>query len=160
EAVGGKTVDVYTIPAAQSQKARDLLKERFPTQSGDTASIVFQARNGTITDPTNQAAIAQTEANVQPGRAAHVTQVVRPTPPGLGPAVVSKDGTIGYLRVHYDEPATSLPRDTLDRLEAAAAPAKQAGLRVRFGNEVTDYLSRDEGGDADTIGLIFAVIIL
>jgi len=46
------------------------------------------------------------------------------------------------------------------QLETAAAPAEQAGLRVEFGGPVVDYLSRDEGGDADVIGLFFAVIIL
>jgi putative drug exporter of the RND superfamily len=80
KAVGGKTVDVYTIPCAQSQKAEDLLEERFPAQAGGTASVVFQARNGTITDATSQAAVAQTEANLAPGRAAHVTQpMMRPS---------------------------------------------------------------------------------
>jgi putative drug exporter of the RND superfamily len=159
-AAGGKTVDVYTIPDAESQKAQDLLEERFPAQSGGTASVVFQTRNGTLTDPTNQAAIAQTEANLQPGQAPHVTQVVGPTTPDVGSAFVSKDGTIGYIRVQYDQAATSLPADTLEQLEAAAKPANDAGLRVEFGGPVTDYLSRDEGGDADTIGLVFAVIIL
>jgi putative drug exporter of the RND superfamily len=62
--------------------------------------------------------------------------------------------------VQYDESATSLPPETLDQLEAAADPAKEAGLRVEFGGPVVDYLSRDEGGNADIIGLIFAVIIL
>jgi putative drug exporter of the RND superfamily len=160
KAAGGQTVDVYTIPGAQSQEARDLLRERFPAQSGDTASVVFRARTGTINDSGNQAALAQTEANAQPGKLAHVTQVVGPTTPGVGSAFVSKDNTIGYMRVQYDETAQALPSDTLDQLEAAADPAKQAGLRVEFGGEVTDYLSRDEGGDADTIGLVFAVIIL
>jgi RND superfamily putative drug exporter len=157
---GGKTVDVYTIPGAQSQKAEDLLEERFPAQAGGTASVVFQARSGTITNSTNQAAIAQTEANLAPGTAPHVTQVVGPTTPVVGSEFVSKDGTISYVRVQYDESATSLPSETLDQLEAAAQPARQAGIRVEFGGDVTDYLSRDEGGDADTIGLIFAVIIL
>jgi putative drug exporter of the RND superfamily len=160
KAAGGETVDVYTIPGAQSQEAEDLLEERFPAQAGGTASVVFQTRTGTITDPTNQAAIAQTEANLQPGTAPHVTQVVGPATPGVGSAFVSKDGTIGYTRVQYDESATSLPPETLDQLEAAADPAKEAGLRVEFGGPVVDYLSRDEGGNADIIGLIFAVIIL
>jgi RND superfamily putative drug exporter len=160
KAAGGKTVDVYRIPGAQSQQAEDLLEERFPAQAGGTASVVFQARDGTITDPTNQAAIARTEANLAPGKAPHVTQIVGPNTPVVGPAFVSKDGTIGYLRVQYDETAQALPRDTLTQLEAAAQPARQAGLRVEFGGEVTDYLSRDEGGNADTIGLVFAVIIL
>jgi RND superfamily putative drug exporter len=160
QAAGGKTTDVYTIPGAQSQKAQDLLQERFPAQAGGTASVVFQAKNGTLSDPAAQAAIAQTEANLAPGRSPHVTQVLGPTTPVAGPAFVSKDGTIGYVRVQYDESATSLPPETVKQLEAGAAPAGQAGLRVEFGGPVVDYLSRDEGGDADVIGLFFAVIIL
>jgi RND superfamily putative drug exporter len=160
QSAGGKTTDVYTIPGAQSQKAQDLLEERFPAQAGGTASVVFQAKSGTLSDPANQAAIAQTEANLAPGRSPHVTQVLGPTTPVVGPAFVSKDGTIGYVRVQYDDKATSLPPETVKQLEAAAAPAEQAGLRVEFGGPVVDYLSRDEGGDADVIGLFFAVIIL
>jgi putative drug exporter of the RND superfamily len=160
QAIGGKTTDVYTIPGAQSQKAQDLLEERFPAQAGGTASVVFQAKSGTLGDLATQAAIAQTEANLAPGRSPHVTQVLGPTTPEVGPAFVSKDGTIGYIRVQYDEKATSLPPETVKQLEAAAAPAEQAGLRVEFGGPVVDYLSRDEGGNADVIGLFFAVIIL
>src|SRR5262249_22720834 len=157
---GGKTTDVYTIPGAQSQKAEDLLRERFPAQAGETASVVFQARSGTLDDPAARAAIEQTQANLAPGRAPHVTQVLGPTSPVVGPAFVSKNGTIGYVRVQYDEKATSLPPETVKQLEAAAAPAQRAGLRVEFGGPVVDYLSRDEGGNADAIGLFFAVIIL
>ncbi len=160
QSAGGKTTDVYTIPGAQSQKAQDLLEERFPAQAGGTASVVFQAKSGTLSDPANQAAIAQTEANLAPGRSPHVTQVLGPTTPVVGSAFVSTDGTIGYVRVQYDDKATSLPPETVKQLEAAAAPAEQAGLRVEFGGPVVDYLSRDEGGDADVIGLFFAVIIL
>jgi RND superfamily putative drug exporter len=160
KAAGGKTTDVYTIPGAQSQKTEDLLEERFPAQAGGTASVVFQARNGSLDDPANQAGVAQTQANLAPGRAPHVTQVLGPTTPVIGGAFVSKNATIGYARVQYDEKATSLPPETVKQLEAAAAPAEQAGLRVEFGGPVVDYLSRDEGGDADAIGLFFAVIIL
>src|ERR1700736_2194434 len=74
EASGGTTVDVFKIPGAQSEKARELLQQRFPAQAGDTADVAFQARNGTITDPANQAAIAETEANLQPGKVPDVTQ--------------------------------------------------------------------------------------
>ena len=160
KAAGGKTTDVYTIPGAQSQRAQDLLEERFPAQAGGTASVVFQVKSGTLDDPAARAAIEQTQANLAPGRAPHVTQVLGPTSPVVGAAFVSKSGTIGYVRVQYDEKATSLPPETVKQLEAAAEPAQQAGLRVEFGGPVVDYLSRDEGGNADAIGLFFAVIIL
>ena len=160
EASGGTTVDVFKIPGAQSEKARELLQHRFPAQSGDTADVAFQARNGTITDPANQAAIAETEANLQPSKVPGVTQVTGPATPLVGPAFVSKDGKIGYLRVQYDQRSSNLPTDSFDRLQAATQPANQAGLRVEFGGPVTDYFNRNEGGNADVIGLIFAVIIL
>src|SRR5918995_2894128 len=160
KSAGGNTIDVYSIPGAQSQEAEDLLKERFPTQAGGTASVVFQAKSGTLTDPANQTAIEQTQTNLAPGTTPHVTQVLGPATPVVGQAFVSKDGTIGYVRVQYDEKATSLPPETVKQLEAAAAPAEQAGLRVEFGGPVVDYLSRDEGGNADAVGLFFAVIIL
>ena len=160
KSAGGNTIDVYSIPGAQSQEAEDLFKERFPAQAGGTASVVFQAKSGTLTDPANQTAIEQTQMNLAPGTAPHVTQVLGPATPVVGQAFVSKDGTIGYVRVQYDQTATSLPSETLKQLETAADPAQQAGLRVEFGGPVVDYLSRDEGGNADAIGLFFAVIIL
>ena len=76
QSAGGKTTDVYTIPGAQSQKAQDLLEQRFPAQAGGTASVVFKAKSGTLSDPADQAAIAQTEANLAPGKSPHVTQVL------------------------------------------------------------------------------------
>src|SRR5215213_11659428 len=38
---GGAFVDSFSTPGTESQKALDLLSQRFPTQSGDTATLVF-----------------------------------------------------------------------------------------------------------------------
>ena len=51
--VGGETSLVFEVPGAESQEAFDLLEERFPQRSGDTADIVFAAtdvRNPTVVD--------------------------------------------------------------------------------------------------------------
>src|SRR5918992_4871899 len=56
-AVGDEFSDRFTLPGADSQKAYDLLEERFPAQSGDTGRIVFQAKTGAISDPAVQAEI-------------------------------------------------------------------------------------------------------
>src|SRR5688572_1866316 len=55
-ALQGTFSDRFTIPGADSQKAYDLLQERFPAQSGDTATIVFNSESG-ITDPEVQGQI-------------------------------------------------------------------------------------------------------
>src|SRR5688572_29964003 len=48
--VGGDYANSFTIPGAEAQKATDLLKERFPSQAGDSATIVVQTDTG-VDDP-------------------------------------------------------------------------------------------------------------
>ena len=62
--------------------------------------------------------------------------------------------------MQYDHKAGNLPADTFTRLEAAARPATAAGVQVAFGGGVTDFFNNPPAGNADTIGLLVAVIIL
>ncbi|HSO95481.1 MAG TPA: MMPL family transporter [Acidimicrobiia bacterium] len=158
-ALGGSTIDVFSIPGAQSQKATDLLTARFPSHSGDTATVVFAAPHGaTLHDPASSAAIAATQ-----GRLAvlpHITQVVGPATPVVGAALVSRDATIGYATVQYDTKATQLPSDSFQRLNIATVPARQAGLRVVYGGAVADIFNQQTTGNADAIGIVVAIVIL
>ena len=43
---GGAFVDSFSTPGTESQQAVDLLTQRFPAQSGDTATLVFAADAG------------------------------------------------------------------------------------------------------------------
>jgi RND superfamily putative drug exporter len=162
KASGGETVDVFTIPGAQSQQAADLLEQRFPSQSGDSANVVFVARTGSLTDTANAAAIAQVQQNLAalPDVADSPTAVVGPATPVVGSQFVGTGGKIGYASVQFDQAATSLPSDTFTRIEAAAQPAVAAGMRVEYGGAVVDYLDKVAATDGDVIGLAVAVIIL
>lgn len=158
-ASGGKTVDVFSIPGAQSQQATDLLSQRFPTQSGDTAAVVFSAPRGTTLHDTRFAtAIAITQGRLK--GLPHVTQVVGPASPIAGAAFVSRDAAIGYASVQYDAKATTLPSNAFDELQSATGPARQAGLQVEFGGAVTDAFNQQTTDSADAIGLLVAVVIL
>jgi putative drug exporter of the RND superfamily len=156
---GGKTVDVFSIPGAQSQQATDLLNRRFPSRSGDTAAVVFVAQPGaTLRDPQLAAAVAATQTRL--GALAHVTEVAGPATPGVGGAFVSRDATVGYANVQYDTKATELPAAAFHQLEAAAAPARQAGLGVVYGGAVADVFNQQTTDSADAIGILVAVVIL
>src|SRR5436853_7931040 len=61
----GEPVDKFEIPGTQSQQAVDLLASQFPAASGTSASVVFAARTGALTDPQLKAAIDQTETNLK-----------------------------------------------------------------------------------------------
>ena len=79
--LGGNFVNNFTIPGTESQRAVDLLKERFPAQAGDSATLVVQADAG-VTDP---AVKARVEALLAEAAKWSIRQVGgRMAPPGGG----------------------------------------------------------------------------
>ncbi len=152
----GKTTDNFRIPGAQSQQALDLLEQQFPTASGDSATVVFQAADG-IKSPAVAAGITASVAALE--KIPHVTSVSDPFGP-FGNALISKDGKIALVTVQYDTQAQKLPSNTFAQLQDATASARQAGAKVAYGGEVVDYADRPPEGNADLIGLLAAVIIL
>src|SRR5438094_9254567 len=63
---GGAFVNNFTLPGTESQRALDLLKSRFPQQSGDSSQIVFAVRQGRLTDAQRRAAGGRVVDRVQP----------------------------------------------------------------------------------------------
>jgi len=156
-ASGGRTFDNFKIPNAESQTAADLLTSRFAQQSGTSATVVFQARSGTLATPANQSAIADSVSALQ--KLPHATQVVGPVGP-LAATLTSKNGTIGLATIQYDVLPPALGTAGFHALEAATAPATQAGLNVQFGGPLVDYANVNHTNPGDSIGLLVTVFIL
>ena len=97
---GGEFSDDFMTPGTESQQAFDLLSTRFPTQLGDTATLVFSVQRGTLRDGRRAAAIRRTIAQV--ARQPHVTAAGDPLA-GRG-GQVSRDGRIAFATVQYDKP--------------------------------------------------------
>ena len=146
----------FTIPGTESQQATDLLQDRFPQQAGATAQVVLHSEDGALTDPANTAAIDAALVKVEklPG----VTAVVSPTEAGANG--LSKSGDIGYAVVNYAKPGNEIKPADLDRLKAAMAPARDAGIQVEFGGEVARAGERPDLGGTEIYGLIAAMIVL
>ncbi|HEY2202047.1 MAG TPA: hypothetical protein VGH56_09165, partial [Solirubrobacteraceae bacterium] len=103
--VGSSYSTDFTAPGTGSQREADLLKSRFPGRAGDQDQIVFQARKGKLTDPADKQAITATLSKV--ARVPHVKRVVGPYASGVH--AISRDGTIGFATVQFDETASALP---------------------------------------------------
>jgi RND superfamily putative drug exporter len=114
---GGAFVDSFSTPGTESQQALDLLTQRFPGQSGDTATLVFATESGSLA---GNAAIAKTADTVK--RQPHVT--------GVTPLQLSSDQRVGFLTVQYDQPAPDLQRAPGERLAAVSSIGEDAGLEV------------------------------
>ena len=159
--LGGTTIDAFRIPGAQSQEALDLLNERFPSQSGSSATVVFATTNG-IDDPSVESAMQDSITAL--GEIPNVTSVTDPYNPLLAPVLVSdrdgEQGKIAMVTVQFADQAQDLQSDVYDQMQAAVAPSVSAGVHVAFGGAVTDYADRPPSSNADLIGLLAAAVIL
>jgi RND superfamily putative drug exporter len=84
----------FSLPGTESQAAYDLLKDRFPQRSGDTADAVFRAPGG-VAEPATAARIESILAGLR--NEPHVVGITE------DPATdVSADGTIRFASVQFD----------------------------------------------------------
>ena len=154
--VGKKTASSFTLPGTGSQQAVDLLQGRFPSQAGDADQIVFHAKAGKLTDPADRAAIAGTLERV--AGLPHVTSVVSPYIPGQ--RAVSRDGTIAFATVNFDERANALPKAAVDRVITTAESARSPALDVQLGGQAIEQAQQASLGFATIVGIAAAILIL
>jgi RND superfamily putative drug exporter len=153
---GGDYSNNFSLPGAESQKAFDLLKARFPARSGDTADIVFKADAG-VTDPSIKAKVEGLLAQV--ARLPHVDAVASPYS-DQGARQISRDGTIAFAEVQFDVRAGDVPKALVDRLEALGDSLKRPGFTIEYGGSVISQAEFEPPGGAEFVGIVAAMIIL
>ncbi len=146
-AFGGALNDDYVIPGTSSQRAYDLLQEKFPAMAGADARVVAHTDQGTL----DQDALATAQQSLST-TVDHVSQVA--------PPVVSQDGATAVLTVQYDVPVTDFKDDTgLTQLRDAAANLTDRGYQVELGGQMPENISTP-GGTAEMVGIGIAMLIL
>ena len=104
-AFSGQFSSKFEVPGTESQRAQDLLHEKYPGAGGASARVVYVAPDGEkLTDSANKAAVM--ESVKQASKAGDVAQVVDP----YTAKAISKDGRIGYADVIYPMPADEVER--------------------------------------------------
>jgi RND superfamily putative drug exporter len=154
--VGSDFSEDFKLPASDSQEAFDLLENRFPAQSGDTATIVYKAPD--VEAP----AVKQKMEGVfaEAAKVPHVSEVASPYEEG-GAAAISDDGEIAYATVQFDTTSNELDKEDTERVMNAAEAASGDGLQVEVGGQpVEEARSEEEGDSSFKIGLLAAVVIL
>ncbi|MFD3588184.1 MMPL family transporter [Streptomyces sp. NPDC058683] len=154
-APGGEEEDL-AMPGTESQKAFDLLDERFPQSNsqGAEARLVFRAPDGQrVTARENKAAVEDTLGSLDGG-----DQVASTTDP-YETGAVSEDGTIAYSTITYTADAVDLTGPTKSALEDAASRARDAGLTVEIGGSALDT-EEEPGGTTELIGVAVAAVVL
>ncbi|MFJ5308260.1 MMPL family transporter [Streptomyces sp. NPDC088350] len=148
--------DGFTMPGIESQKAFDLLEQRFPGTAADGANarIVFVAPNGEkVTATENRAAIEKLVTEAADG-----SQVASAVDPFAAKAV-SKDASTAYSTVTFEVKAHDLTDSAKTHLERAIDTARNAGLTVEVGGDAL-ATQPAAGGSAEAIGIAIAAVVL
>jgi putative drug exporter of the RND superfamily len=150
--LGGQFNDSFRVPGVESQKAADILTDRFPAQGGQTARIVFRTGDGRLDDARHKATVEQARRQLSTGH--DVSGVTDPF--AAQSAAVSADGHTGYVDVAYT--VTKLTVAQLDDAKVAAVAARAAGVQTEFTGALAQVVQSTPS--SELIGVAVAVIVL
>ncbi|WP_405930764.1 MMPL family transporter [Streptomyces sp. NBC_00827] len=145
-----------SMPGIESQKAFDLMEQRFPgsTADGANARIVFVAPDGQkVTSSENRAVIEKFVAEASDG-----SQVASAVSPFQAKAV-SEDASTAYSTVTYTAKADDLTDAAKNTLKAAIKEAQGSDLTVEVGGTAL-ATQPSAGGMAEVIGISIAAVVL
>ena len=141
----------YSTPGSESRAAAELLQERFPERNPETVDVVWQAADGA-----GSAAVAQRIDGLVTA-AGRLEGVGRGA--GAAGAELSRDGTIGVLRIPLTELPGAIPASTGESLIALAKRASAADLRVELGGQLIANAQEGEIS-SEMVGLAIAALVL
>jgi putative drug exporter of the RND superfamily len=156
QSAGSAYSNNFSLGDTGSQHAADLLKSRFPAQSGDRDEIVVHAARG-IDDAAVRARIAAMLARVS--ALPHVVQVSSPYAPD-GRGQVSADRRTAFASVLFDDRADLLPLDAIKKVVSTAQAARAPGLQVELGGQAVQQTEVASPGSLTGIGVLAAVVVL
>src|SRR5215204_1386029 len=152
----GEYVNNFRLPGTESQRAYDLLKDRFPEQSGDTASVVFAVDDGGVLDAGNKPQIEKVRAEI--AKSPEVLAVGDPFAEG---APVSKDGKITFAQIQFRAaPGDVDPAPVKTMAENVLELDGKGGVQVSLGGDIIHWSTAEQGGAGEVFGILVAAIVL
>jgi putative drug exporter of the RND superfamily len=155
-AAAGDYVNSFRLPGTESQRAYDLLKDRFPQQSGDTASVVFAVKDGRVLDPAHRATIEKARATI--AKSPEVQAVGDPFAKG---APVSRDGRITFAQIQFKHSGGDIDVKSVKTMtEKTLALDGSSGVQVALGGDTIHWANAQQGGAGEFIGILVAAGVL
>jgi RND superfamily putative drug exporter len=156
KAVGSHYANNFTLPGTGAQRASDLLQRGFPAQAGDVDQVVFRALHGTVTAPAARARIERVVRDV--AQLPHVASVVSPF--ATHGQAISRDRTIAFATVNFDEKANALPVPSIRRVIATARNEAGPALQVELEGQAIEQAIGFSIGYTFLVGIGAAIAVL
>src|SRR5918992_6057813 len=150
----GEFVNNFSLPGTESQRAYDLLKEKFPEQSGDTATVVFAVDEGQVLDNRDEIEAVRAEIEKSP-------EVLGVGDPFAEGAPVSEDGRITFAQIQLAKGGGEAdPAAIKTMAEDTLALDGRGGVQVALGGDIIHWSTAETGGAGEIFGIIVAAIVL
>src|SRR5215210_2635456 len=150
----GEYVNNFRLPGTESQRAYDLLKDRFPQQSGDTASVVFAVDQGRVLDHRRE--IEQVRAEIE--KSPEVLAVGDPFARG---APVSRDGRITFAQIQFRKGSGDVDAKQVKTMaENTLELDGKGGVQVALGGDIIHWSTAEQGGAGEIFGILVAAVVL
>jgi putative drug exporter of the RND superfamily len=152
----GEFVNNFQLPGTQSQRAYDLLKEKFPAQAGDTATAVFAVKEGGVLDAGNRAPIERARAEI-----AKSPEVLAVSDPFAKGAPVSEDGKITFAQIQLRKGGGDAdPAAIKTMAEDTLALDGKGGVQIALGGDIIHWSTAEQGGAGELFGILVAAFVL
>ena len=150
----GEFVNNFSLPGTESQRAYDLLKEKFPEQSGDTATVVFAVDEGQVLDNRDEIEAVRAEIEKSP-------EVLGVGDPFAEGAPVSEDGRITFAQIQLAKGGGEAdPAAIKTMAEDTLALDGRGGVQVALGGDIIHWSTAETGGAGEIFGILVAAIVL
>ncbi len=153
---GSRFNDNFSAGNSPSQQAQNVLSERFPSQAGDTADVVFHS-SGKLSDPATAALLNRVVSALRP--LPHVSGVSSPLAPGER-GQISADGRTGFAVVQFNATAANLPNSSVSRVVNTALGFAKPGLQVAVGGAPVENVVTAAPGSSEGFGITAAIVIM
>jgi putative drug exporter of the RND superfamily len=152
----GKYINSFQLPGTESQRAYDLLKERFPQQAGDTASVVFAVDQGRVLTAAHRPQIERALGEIR--KSPEVLGVGDPFSRG---APVSRDGRITFTQIQFRKSGGDVDAKRVKKMaDATLALDGKGGVQVALGGDIIHWSTAEQGGAGEIFGIVVAAVVL
>src|SRR4029079_17906548 len=150
----GEFVNNFNLPGTESQRTYDLLKEKFPAQAGDTASVVFAVKDGSVLDQRAEIEAVRKEIAKSPEVLAVGDRLAECAP-------VSKDGKITFAQIQFRKGAGDVdPAAVKTMAEDTLKLDGEGGVQVALGGDIIHWSTAEQGGAGEIFGILVAAFVL
>ncbi len=156
---GGEFTDNFRIPGSESQRAFDLLEERFAREGGVDARVVWTVSGELGADGIFAPAVLEPiEALLAELEMLEGVEFV--TSPYATGANVSDDARAAFATVRFRGQQGDVPGSSVERLLELLDGVRGPGLAIEAGGEVIAGFEQEGPGESELFGLAAAALVL